>query len=277
MKKSMLTIGWFSTGRDAAARDLLKVVQENIERGDIKARIEFVFSNREPGESRDSDLFFDLVRSSGMPLVCVSSRKFGRGREDGIAQGGGLSVWRIEYDRAVMARLAQFQPDLCVLAGYMLVVGAGMCQRYKMINLHPAAPAGPTGTWQEVIWQLIEARAETTGVMMHLVTPELDKGPPVAYCTFSLRGEPFDEYWKQEEKTSVTEVKAKEGEANQLFQLIRRHGLAREFPLIVATLKAFSEGRITIDKGSVLDRQGTPIPAYDLTEEIDKMVKGALR
>jgi phosphoribosylglycinamide formyltransferase-1 len=46
-----------------------------------------------------------------------------------------------------------------------------------MINLHPAAPGGPTGTWQEVIWQLIEGRAVETGVMMHLVTPELDRGP----------------------------------------------------------------------------------------------------
>ncbi|GAH59253.1 unnamed protein product, partial [marine sediment metagenome] len=43
-------------------------------------------------------------------------------------------------------------------------------QRYNMVNLHPAAPGGPTGTWQEVIWQLIENKAEETGVMMHLVT-----------------------------------------------------------------------------------------------------------
>ena len=64
-----------------------------------------------------------------------------------------------------------------------------------MINLHPAAPGGPAGTWQEVIWQLIGNEAEETGVMMHMVTPKLDKGPPVAYCTFQIRGEPFDRYW----------------------------------------------------------------------------------
>jgi hypothetical protein len=73
-----------------------------------------------------------------------------------------------------------------------------MCLRYNMINLHPAAPGGPAGTWQEVIWQLIRTGAHKTGVMMHLVTPELDRGPVVTYCIFSIRGStPFDGYWQE--------------------------------------------------------------------------------
>lgn len=271
----MFKIGWFSTGRDAAARDLLKVAQDSIERGELKARIEFVFSNREPGESTESDLFFALARSYSIPLVCFSSKKFGAGRESVLAPSG-LPAWRADYDVEAMARLAAFNPDLCVLAGYMLIVGEEMCRRYTMINLHPAAPGGPTGTWQEVIWQLIEAKAETTGVMMHLVTPELDKGPPVTYCTFSIRGEPFDRYWEEIAASSVRAIITKEGESNQLFRLIRRHGLAREFPLIVATLKAFSEGQVKVDRGEVLDRRGKLIPGYDLSEEIDRIVKGTI-
>jgi len=47
-----------------------------------------------------------------------------------------------------------------LLAGYMLVVGDVMCKKFDMINLHPAAPDGPAGTWQEVIWQLIKEKAE---------------------------------------------------------------------------------------------------------------------
>jgi len=31
-------LGWFSTGRDKAARDLLKAVQSSIKLGEIKAR-----------------------------------------------------------------------------------------------------------------------------------------------------------------------------------------------------------------------------------------------
>jgi phosphoribosylglycinamide formyltransferase-1 len=39
-----MKIGWFSTGRDQAAIDLLKIVQEAIRQGEIKAEIKFIFS-----------------------------------------------------------------------------------------------------------------------------------------------------------------------------------------------------------------------------------------
>ncbi len=262
----MYRLGWFSTGRDKAARDLLQAARSSIDLGEIEAEIDFVFSNREPGESQESDLFLKLVRSYNLPLICFSFQEFK------VRKGATLPSWRLEYDREVMRRLDNFHPKLCVLAGYMLIVGEEMCQRYDMINLHPAAPWGPAGTWQEVIWQLISAGARETGVMMHLVTPELDKGPPVSYCTFPIRGKPFDKYWLEQEGRPLAEIK-KEGESNPLFKLIRRHGLAREFLLIIATLKAFSQGRvkITADK-RVVDFEDRPISGYNLTGEIDKLV-----
>ena len=39
-------IGWFSSGRDEAARELLKTVYSAIKDGFIKAEIAFVFSKR---------------------------------------------------------------------------------------------------------------------------------------------------------------------------------------------------------------------------------------
>ena len=273
----MYQLGWFSTGRDKAARDLLEAVHSSIKLGEIKASITFVFCNREPSESGESDLFLKLVENYQIPLVCFSYLKFKAGKDTLTAdQAGILPLWRLEYDREVMNQLQDFHPDLCVLAGYMLIVGEEMCQRYNMINLHPANPSGPTGTWQEVTWQLIETNAEQTGVMMHLVTPELDKGPPVTYCTFSIRGKPFDKYWQEISKHGVEEVKKRQGEDSQLFRLIRKHGLAREFPLIISTLKAFSEGKIRISpEKQVVDAEGKPINGYDLTDEINEQVKGA--
>ena len=260
----MYKLGWFSTGRDKAARDLLTVAQRSIALGETQAEIAFVFCNREPGETRESDLFLKLVKSYGLPLVCFSYRNF---KAD---KGAG---YRLEYDREVMKRLQGFHPDLCVLAGYMLIVGEEMCQRYNMINLHPAAPGGPKGTWQEVIWQLIESKASETGVMMHLVTPELDMGPPVTYGTFPIRGKPFDKYWQEIEGQSVEEIKNGQGEKNPLFKLIRKHGLAREFPLIIATLKVFSQGKVKIiaDK-KLVDADGKPIKGYNLTNEINQQI-----
>jgi phosphoribosylglycinamide formyltransferase-1 len=272
---AMYQLGWFSTGRDRAARDLLEAVHTSIGRGEIKAGMAFVFSSRDPGESRESDLFLKLVEEYHIPLICFSYQKF-RAAKGAVTPGheGTLPQWRLDYDREVMKRLQPFHPDLCVLAGYMLIVGVEMCQRYNMINLHPAAPGGPAGTWQEVIWRLIETDAEQTGVMMHLVTPELDKGPSVAYCTFSIRGKPFDKYWREIEGHSLTEIKKKQGENNPLFQIIRQHGLAREFPLIIATIKAFDEGKIRIVDGKVVDVEGRPINGYNLTDEIDALLKG---
>ena len=265
MKKTY-QLGWFSTGRDKAARDLLTVAQRSIALGEIEAEIAFVFCNREPGESQDSDLFLKLVESYGTPVICFSSRRF---KVDKGAQ------WRLDYDREVMKRLQGFDADLCVLAGYMLIVGEEMCHRYNMINLHPAAPGGPKGTWQEVVWQLIDSEAEGTGVMMHLVTPELDEGPPATYCTFPIRGGPFDKYWREIEGQAVEEIKKRQGENNRLFKLIRQHGLAREFPLIIATLKAFSRGKVEIKGGKVVDTDGKPIKGYNLTDEIDTQIKEA--
>ena len=271
---NLYQLGWFSTGRDKAARDLLTAVNTGIKQGQIEAEMAFVFCTREPGESEASDVFLKLVEDYHIPLVCFSYQKFkARQSTPGTARSTTLPRWRLDYDREVMDRLQAFSPDLCVLAGYMLITGREMCQRYDMINLHPAAPGGPAGTWQKVIWQLIDDGAKETGVMMHLVTPELDKGPPVTYCTFPIRGEPFDRYWR-EIMASVPGSPERGRTRDSLFNLIRKHGLAREFPLIVSTLKAFSQGKIkiTADK-RVVDANGKPIKGYNLTDEINKLVQ----
>jgi len=268
----MYQLGWFSTGRDKAARDLLEAAWNSTQRGEIKSEIAFVFCTREPGEAPESDLFIKQVEDYGIPLICHSYQKFKASQDTSAGQDRELPSWRLDYDREVMKQLADFRPDLCVLAGYMLIVGQEMCQRYHMVNLHPAAPDGPAGTWQEVIWQLMDSQAQETGVMMHLVTPELDKGPPVTFCTFSIRGEPFERYWRELEKLSPDSPERR-SEDNPLFKLVRQHGLAREFPLIIATLKAFSEGKVEIMDGKVVDAGGKAINGYDLTHEINEAVK----
>ncbi|UCH50950.1 MAG: phosphoglycerate transporter [Chloroflexota bacterium] len=267
----MLTIGWFSTGRDEAARQLLQVVYQKVSTGEIKGKLDFVFSNREPGEAKESDLFLDLVQDYRIPLICFSYNKFKDSHDISSKTDGEMfPKWRLEYDREVMKRLNGFNPDLCVLAGYMLIVGEEMCHRYDMINLHPATPEGPKGMWQEVIWTLIENKAVESGVLMNLVTPELDRGPVITYCTYPIRGEPFDKYWQEVDGCSVAEIKIEQGESNALFKLIRQHGLVREFPLIVATLKAFGQGEVKIKSGRVFDCQGRPIAGYNLSDEVNK-------
>ncbi len=265
----MFRVGWFSSGRGPGSRDLLTTMHKSIESGEVKAEIAFVFCNRERGFSFETDKFLDLVESYGIPLVCFSSVEFRR-----TLSAKEIAEWRILYDRRVMNLLDRFEVELSMLAGYMLVVGAEMCRKYVMVNLHPAEPGGPKGTWREVIWELIKNEAEHTGVMMHLVTPELDEGPPVTFCSFSIRGEPFESHWQKLENHLLENVQHQEGEDEiELFKLIRKYGVKRELPLIVTTVKAFSEGRVVVNGGQIVDRNGNTIYGYDLSEEIDRGVK----
>ncbi len=249
----MLRIGWFSTGRGEGSHGLLKFVQDRLEATGTDAAIEFVFSNREPGEAEGSDEFFRLVGGYGLPLITHSSTKFRRSR------GGRFSDHRDEYDRQVMKLLADRQPDICVLAGYMLIVGGEMCRAYPLLNLHPALPDGPTGTWQEVVWSLIETRASQTGAMMHLATEEVDRGPVVSYVTVPITGGAFDGHWSALEGEDLEQIKCAEGEGFPLFQLIRKEQYLREPYLVFETIRQLSLGSLSIGGDAVLDAGGKPL------------------
>ncbi len=258
----MYEIGWFSSGRDAAARELLLSVHTALKESGLPAHIHFVFSNRVPGEAAESDEFFNLVKDLGLELVCFSSARFephrrNKGKHDPEA----MTMWREDYDREVLRQLAPYQPRLTVLAGYMLIVSSILCDFYDMINLHPAKPGGPEGTWQEVIWRLIGQAAKESGVMIHLVTPVLDAGPPVTYCNFPIRGEGFDDLWSAlDEDLKHRKLDAiKAGENQPLFAKIRQQGVRCELPLLKKTVLEFAKGDLQLKEGKVF-RQGKPCP-----------------
>ncbi len=249
----MLSIGWFSTGRGQGSRGLLSFVQKRLIETGADARIDFVFSNREPGEAEGSDEFFELVDSYGIPLVTHSSSVFRK------AVGGPFSAHREEFDQQVMEKLAGRDVDICVLAGYMLIVGGKMCRQYPLLNLHPALPDGPTGTWQEVVWSLIKTREAKTGAMVHLATEEVDRGPVISYVTVPITGPGFDRYWQMLEGEDLEQIKKTQGEDFALFQSIRREQYRREPYLLFETLRAVSNGEIAVQGGQVLDASGAPL------------------
>ena len=273
----MLKIGWFSTARGESSRKLLGAVVNSIRCGQLNGQIEFVFCSREKGEAENTDVFLDEVISYNIPLVTFSVRKFADSHQQDISVANKLLPdWRLKYDQQVMLKLSSYKPDICVLAGYMLIVGPEMCSRFNMINLHPALPDGPKGTWQEVIRQLISQQATESGVMMHLVTNDLDRGPVITYSKFPIRGPEFDNLWAEINKDLPDILKDKRCETSRLFQLIREKGFIREIPLIVHTLKAISEGKIRIGQDKkLLDANCNPVQSYDLTGEIDRELSSA--
>ena len=270
----MLNIGWFSTGRGEGSRGLLQFVQERIDRGLLDARIQFVFSNRVHGQAQGSDEFFELVSSYNLPLVTRSSAHYRRSRS---SSGLTWTELRPDYDRLVLEDLADFRPVICVLAGYMLIWGGEMCRRYAMLNLHPALPDGPIGTWQSVTWELIRQRASRTGAMIHLATEELDRGPVVSYCTAPITGPDFDQEWESLNGADLDQVRVTQGEDFPFFQQIRQAEYVREPYLILETLRALAEGRVMVKDGQVLNALGQPLsntvlPGLCLDEEIDRVM-----
>ncbi|MBC8280500.1 MAG: hypothetical protein H8E48_06925 [Chloroflexi bacterium] len=246
----MLNIGWFSTGRGSGSQGLLNFVQKRLIETGANARINFVFSNRERGEAEGSDEFFGLVDGYGIPLITHSSAAFRKQIK------GRFSEHREEFDQQVMDKLANSDADVCVLAGYMLIVSGKMCRQYPLLNLHPALPDGPTGTWQEVVWELIGTKATKTGAMVHLATEEVDRGPVVSYVNVPITGPKFDGHWAAIEGKDLEQIKKTEGENLPLFRTIRDEQYQREPYLLFETIRSVSQGEIGVVGGQVLDASG---------------------
>ena len=243
-------------------------MQHRMERGLLDASISFVFSNREHGEAEGSDAFFALVDGYGLPLVTLSSRRFAR------EHGGRFADSRPAYDQQVRELLQAWEVDVCMLAGYMLIVSAELWDHWPMLNLHPALPDGPKGTWQEVIWQLIDARATHTGAMVHLANDDLDRGPVVAYFTLPITGPDFDPLWQETTGRTLEELKRAPGEELPLFQRIREEGYRREPYLISESLQALAQGRLTVAGGTVRDARGQPVEGLCLDDAIERELGG---
>jgi len=98
---------------------------------------------------------------------------------------------RSDYDARLADVVASFEPDLVVLAGWMLILSTTFLRRFpdRVVNLHPAKPGELPGTraieraWQEA---LAGERTET-GVMVHLVPDEgFVSGPGLATETVPI-------------------------------------------------------------------------------------------
>ncbi|MBM3706839.1 MAG: phosphoribosylglycinamide formyltransferase [Actinobacteria bacterium] len=84
---------------------------------------------------------------------------------------------RESYDREILKLLDSEKIDLVVLAGYMLLVGVEIINKYKnkIINIHPALLPSFKGT--HGIKEAFDYGVKVTGVTVHFVDEGLDSGP----------------------------------------------------------------------------------------------------
>lgn len=243
MKHTKLKLGWFATSRGTTSLKIFNFIYEAIKKGELNAEIKFVFVNREKGEGENSDRFIDTVSSYNIPVFCFSSLKFMP-----ELKRNNIELWRTEFDKKVYEMIRNFDVDIVMLAGYMLVLSEFLCKKFVVINLHPALPWGPKGTWQEVINKIIEEKHREHGVMIHIVTEDLDRGPVLTYCRFSIQEYDFDK--------------------------IRQQGVQYELPMVKKTLQLLADGTIEISNRKVFYNGQELVSGYEIS--CDELLKASM-
>jgi phosphoribosylglycinamide formyltransferase-1 len=103
-----------------------------------------------------------------------------------------------DLDEQIGRVLTEAGVDLVVLAGYMKKVGPQTIDRFpgRIVNIHPALlpKFGGVGMYgMHVHRAVLDAGDEVTGITVHLVDQEYDRGPIVAQCEVKvLEGDDAD-------------------------------------------------------------------------------------
>jgi phosphoribosylglycinamide formyltransferase 1 len=84
-----------------------------------------------------------------------------------------------EFETALGATLAAFEPDTIVLAGFMRILSGALVDRYcgRMLNIHPSLLPAHRGLHTHR--RVLAAHEHVHGASVHFVTAELDGGPVV--------------------------------------------------------------------------------------------------
>ena len=173
---------------------------------------------------KPSAFALERARAIGVPALAVRPRDF---------------TSRAASDEHLFSQVDAVAPDLIVCAGYMRLLSARevSARHGRVINIHPSLLPAFKGLHTHQ--QALDASASVHGASVHYVTPELDGGPVIAQARVAV--EPGDD-------------------AGRLAQRV----LAREHPLMLATLQWLVSGRIRLAgpaSGSRVELDGQPLSA----------------
>ena len=136
----------------------LQAFIDAVAEGSLDAEIVVVLSNRPDAYG------LTRARDAKIPTACVRNEDYPD---------------RAAFDVALAQTLANYSPDLLVLAGFMRILTSAFVKRFqgKILNIHPALlPRYPgLNTHQRVI----DAGEKWHGSTVHFVTEELDAGPRI--------------------------------------------------------------------------------------------------
>ena len=145
----MKNIVLFASGNGSNAEEIVKFFKSNKE-GSVVA----IFSNKADAK------VLDRAKNHNIPSVVFSKAQLNEG--------------------FVLEKLQQFQPDLIVLAGFLLKFPESIIKEYpKVINIHPALlpKYGGKGMYgMHVHEAVLDNKEQETGITIHYVNEHYDEG-----------------------------------------------------------------------------------------------------
>ena len=93
---------------------------------------------------------------------------------------------REQWDEALAARCAEYQPDLIVCAGFMKLVGAAFLERFpgRCLNTHPALL--PSFPGMQGVRDALDYGVKVTGCTVFIVDEGVDAGPVLAQAAVEV-------------------------------------------------------------------------------------------
>ena len=150
----------------------LGAIVEAIARGELRARVAVVISNRADAAG------LERARAAGIATRVMPHGDYAS---------------RDDYDRALVAELRAHGVALVCLAGFMRRLGPAFCDAFPnaILNIHPSLlPAFPGAHAQR---QAVAHGVKISGATVHFATPELDAGPIVMQEAVAVRDDDTEE------------------------------------------------------------------------------------
>lgn len=150
----------------------LQAIMDGVENGTItNTEIVGVISNNKNAYA------LERARNKGIPARCISPKEFST---------------REEFNQALLAGVDSYQPDLIVLAGFLVVIPMEMIQKYRnrIINIHPSLIPAFCGTGYyglKVHEAALSRGVKVVGATVHFVDEGTDTGPIILQKAVEVR------------------------------------------------------------------------------------------
>lgn len=158
-KHSSLRIAAFASGRGSN----VSAIVDAIESGELKSEVVGVISNN-PGSG-----VVEFAESKEIPYAVINKNRYPG--ESGLTN-------------KILDTLDEWSANFIVLAGYMKMIDPSIVRKYKnrILNIHPALLPSFGGNRMyglKVHESVLNCGVKYSGVTVHIVTDEYDKGPIV--------------------------------------------------------------------------------------------------